>query len=548
MTTLFLATLSGILLFLSFPRFDLWPLAWVALVPLLTAISPLPRSSPSKHPWRQAFCCGWWTGTIYFLGCIYWVTHSMTRYGDLPLPVSFFLMLLLVIYLGVFIGFFALSTRAVQAFSPGLQIVAVPALWVALEWIRGHLLTGLPWALMGYSQFRFVPLIQIADTTGVYGVSYLVVMANVLMAQLIRAWPARGSRWSSSLRPLGVPILLTAGLTTACLLYGFLKLAPSPPADRILQVALIQGNIEQDQKWDPVRRQETLKIYQSLTAQAHALARTQNARRPALDLVVWPETATPFYFEREPQYREVLMELTRTHGVPLLFGSPAVEWEADHPGTTASLFNSAYLIQPPGSITARYDKMHLVPFGEYVPFPRMLSFVHKLVEGIGDFKPGQDFTVMQIPQARLSVVICFEVIFPGLVRQFVKEGAELMVTLTNDAWFGRTSAPYQHFSMVVFRAVENRVPFLRAANTGITGQIDASGRVIEQTGLFMRTGLLQTVRLSKNPTFYTHYGDVFALLCVIIAPVLILAAYRKKPKPGETQNAAGLSRKTGRNP
>ena len=192
------------------------------------------------------------------------------------------------------------------------------------------------------------------------------------------------------------------------------------------------------------------------------------------------------------------------------------------------LFNSAYLLSSTGDPVARYDKIHLVPFGEYIPLASVLTFVEKFVEGIGDFGAGQVYTLMQVPQGRLGVVICFEVIFPDLVRQFVKRGAGLMVTITNDAWFGRTSAPYQHFSIVVFRAVENRVPFLRAANTGISGHIDATGRIVKTTGIIERAYLIQQVEWKRTRSFYSQYGDLFVFLCAIIALTAILCRLRKR--------------------
>lgn len=522
MIPLSLPAASGLLFFLSFPQYDLWPLAWIALVPLLIALHRAPPTA--------AFWYGWLAGGIYYLGCIYWVTHAMVRYGNLPLWLSVAVMLLLVAYAGVYLGVFAVFYAKIQKYPALLQLFLAPAAWVALEWLRGHLLTGFPWALLGYSQFQLLPFVQVSDLTGIYGVSFLLVMINLALTQGLLA----GLRQRpSGFREVGVPLLTALVVVMLVFAYGFWRLSPPDVAPVPLNVALIQGNIDQAQKWNPAYQQETLRIYEGLTRQASA----QAAGRDGLDLVVWPETATPFFFERETQYRQRLEALAQDLKTPLLFGSPAAEFTDDPRSGNRSptLYNSAYLLSAEGGLAARYDKIHLVPFGEYVPLGTLLSFLHKLVEGIGEFGAGRTFTVMEIPKGSLGVVICFEVIFPELVRQFVKRGTALMVTITNDAWFGRTSAPYQHFSMVVFRAIENRVPFVRAANTGISGYVDAYGRIRAAGGLMERTFLIETVTPKTRRSFYSEYGDLFAYLCGIIALTFGLRAFFFKKIPLKTE-------------
>ncbi len=518
MAAILSALVSGTLLFLSFPKFDLWPLAWMAIIPLLAILHNVSR--------KQAFWYGWLTGTVYFLGCVYWVTHTMVLYGNLPLTVSILIMLLLVIYLGTYVGLFSYFYKWMMDTLPlTLQLFVGSALWVALEWLRGHLLTGFPWALLGYSQYQILPVIQISDLTGVYGVSFLLVATNIALSFLLRTI-LFSQKPRDHLKRILNPLLASGVLISLVLVYGFFRLTilSEQAASRNLRVGLIQGNINQAQKWDPVYQQETLDIYKDLTLQAHL-------QQPRLDLVVWPETATPFIFEQERIYREELMAFTQDQQTPLLFGSLAIGSKSNRFDADRSrLFNSAYLLSATGNPIVRYDKIHLVPFGEYVPLSSLLFFIHKMVEGIGDFGPGQEFTVMESSRARFGVVICFEVIFPELVRKFVRQGAQFMATLTNDAWFGRSSAPYQHFSMVVFRAVENRVPFIRAANTGITGSIDATGRIQETTHLFTKTYLVQEINLKEVRSFYTQYGDLFAYLCGIIALVTIISCLRREQK------------------
>ena len=590
---------SGTLLFLSFPKFDLWPLAWVAMVPLLVIVA---ASSP-----KQAFWYGWLTGTVYFLGCLYWVTHTMVVYGKLPVLISILIMFLLVIYLGIYVGLFTFFyRRVIETFSPLPHLLVSAALWVTLEWLRGHLLSGFPWALLGYSQYQVLPVIQIADMAGVYGISFLLVTTNVALAQIIKTFVGPQTQ-RNNLWQIWRPFLAGGILISLALIYGSMRLTQhsGQPISKSLKVGLIQGNIDQEHKWDSAYQRETLETYKNLTQQALSSASSirgegapeqpfqlglrgndllkdavQGANGQAssadLDLVVWPEAATPFFFEQEKFYREELKAFTRSQRIPLLFGSPVIDPPQADPTKRASalggsggplLFNSAYLLSPEGSTLARYDKIHLVPFGEYVPLASLLFFVHKLVEGIGDFGAGKEFTVMEIPSedlalpdrargmgasedvpkghrtgphiktTRFGVVICFEVIFPELVRQFVKQGADFMATLTNDAWFGRSSAPYQHFSMVVFRAVENRVPFIRAANTGITGAIDGTGRILRTSDIFTETYLVQEITLKEVKTFYTEYGDFFAYLCGIITLAILAYILWIGRKPLEVHNA-----------
>jgi apolipoprotein N-acyltransferase len=270
-----------------------------------------------------------------------------------------------------------------------------------------------------------------------------------------------------------------------------------------------------------------MSIYKRLTLEALKL-------HP--DLVIWPETATPFYFmakrERDLVLSQDLVAFVKENRVPLLFGSPTYEIK---PTRQIVGLNSALLLSAGGQVEAQYNKMHLVPFGEYVPLKHILFFVGKMVESIGDFGSGSDYTVMTVPygagerreKTKLCTVICYEIIFPGLVRQFVDRGAAIVTTITNDAWFGRTSAPFQHFSMAVFRAVENRVPIARAANTGISGFIDSRGRILETSGIFTEAYLMHTLAPGSTKTFYTSHGDVFSYLC-IIASIVVPALPSKK--------------------
>lgn len=518
-----LAVLSGILLILIFPSFDLETLAWVALVPLLWILG-------GKGP-RQAFWVGGITGLTFYLGTLHWVTNTMVNYGHLPLPVSLLILLLLALYLAAYVALFALLFAHLGQATLGLQWIGAPLVWTTLELVRAHLLSGFPWASLGYSQYKALPLIQIAEVTGVYGVSFLIVWVNATLALLLVALrnpapadgPAQLRGRSKPRSSLALKLAAPLVALSLCLAYGSWRLKSGESAlkegsSQKVRAILIQGNIEQDRKWDRRYQEEVFALHRELTLAA--------ARAPA-DLIVWPEASTPFFFQSDDRYRPQTFALAGQSGAPLLFGSPAYRLNR----TGVEMFNRAYLISPQGMVLGQYDKIHLVPFGEYVPLQRMLPFVHRMVEGIGDFAAGKEFTLMSIPQGRFGVLICFESIFPELARRFVLEGAQFLVNITNDAWFGRSPAPYQHMSMVPFRAIENRVPVIRAANTGVSGLFDPWGRILQQSDIFVQTWLRGEIS-PKDPreglTFYTRHGDLFAYLCALCAIVLFGIRARRR--------------------
>ncbi len=521
--SLVLAGASGLFVPLSFPKSDLGLLAWIALVPLHWALDGRSKT--------QAFWIGWLSGTIAFTGMMAWVVTAMNTYGKVPLVISYGLMLLLTAYLGLYVGLYSAGAVWFQTLIPRYGLFAAPCLWVSLELIRTYVLSGLPWGLLGYSQYRQIEVIQIADHMGVYGVSFLIVLVNVALAELL-SWLMPLLR---GFRPAKLPWELVAVavlLVTLSWEYGLGALSGAPFSDiprSSISVGVVQPNVDQAVKWDNAYREETLARFDRLTGRLGS----------ATDLVIWPEAATPFVFEREPVYQLQLIALAHRAQAPILFGSPALRF---YPDRRPYLLNSAYLLSPDGQLLGRYDKHHLVPFGEYIPFKSsLLFFLDKLVEGIGDFEAGPGPTIMTMtPKPRsapagmaettpgpvkFGVAICYEVIFPNLVRQFATNGAEFLVTVTNDAWFGRSSAPSQHFAMVVFRSVENHLAFARAANTGISGFIDPFGRIVEATPIFTEQAVQTTMQVWRPQTFYSRYGDVFAYGCVIICALLWLFSY-----------------------
>lgn len=474
---LFLAALAGGMLVFAFPKPDLGLVAFVALVPLLISVR--------QAKWREAAGLGFIAGLIFFAGSLYWIAPTVVQYGRLPWAVALGILLLLAGYLAIYFAGFAAGV-AFLGRNGVVFVLSTAGLWVTFELLRSQLLIGFPWNLLGHSQYQNLPLIQIADATGVYGISFVVAAVNAAIADGLVAhhgWRKRACSFA------------TAGLlVSGAVIYGW-TVQPRIPRP-VIRVALLQGNISQDIKWDPRFQDETMAAYQNLT-----LAQT----RFHPDLVIWPETAVPFFL-RHDQRRVSVEKLADEINSSLLVSAP------DRDGRASPRYTvSAFLIKPKIGITSTYDKIRLVPFGEYVPLKRILFFVTKLTQGaIGEFSPGTQMTVFSIPAGKFSVSISYEIYFATDVRRFVQKGAEFLVNITNDAWYGRSAAPYQHLSMVVFRAVENRRYLVRAANTGISAIVDPNGRIVSRSELFERSAVRGTITPNSDLTFYARYGDIFA--------------------------------------
>jgi apolipoprotein N-acyltransferase len=508
--TFFWALLSGVLLFLSFPKFGTGLLAWIAFIPLLYALQ-------AKSAY-QGFLTGFTAGLSAYIGIIYWITYVVVNYGYLPIPVGIAAMLLLSAYLALYVALFAAGV--VYFHGRGVpRVLAAPLLWTSLEYAKSHLLTGFPWENLGYSQYLYGPLIQIADITGVFGLTFAIVFINVVIFDALDFWRSRADGKQSFKR---IKVEIAAGCLLMVILVGYgifriMGVEKSCNRSPQMPVSLIQGNIDQSIKWRPAFQEETVRIYKTLTLQA----------TPAGNgLIVWPETAAPFFFQDQDDMHREVVSLPKLSGNWLLFGSPSYQRDGGH----LAFLNSAFLLSPDGRITGRYDKVHLVPYGEYVPLRRFFPFISKLVEGIGDFRSGPGYEPLIMHGAKpqkLGVMICYEGILPEAGRAYRQRGAGLLSSITNDAWFGNTSAPYQHLSMTVFRSVENRLYLVRAANTGISAIIDPTGRILACTALFEKATLQGTVRFMNMNTFYSTYGDVFVYGC-ILGLILIFAISIKK--------------------
>jgi len=492
---------------LAFPPFGLGFLAWFALVPLLLGLE--------GQSGKKGFLLGLVSGFAFFLGSVYWVVHSMSNYGGVAVWASIGVMLLLVLYLSLYWGAFGFFATLTAGLDNTARLLLLPAFWVALEYLRGNLFTGFPWVLAGYTQADYLPLIQVADTTGVWGISFVIIVSNTALS-FIAGHLIRKERGRAPLAPAAIAVALVVSITS----YGFIRMkAVDSEAARWsgFRIGVAQGSIDQGLKWDGRYQQETLDIYSALTEKASG----RFAR-----LVIWPETAIPFYYEPERIEEGQVGELAKKTSSFILTGSPSYTY---NPATNeVRYFNSAFLINTAGETVGKYEKFHLVPFGEYVPLRGILPF-GKLTAGIGDFTEGPGPVPIAFEGGGIGTLVCFESIFPEIARGHVNNGATMLANLTNDAWFGYTSAPYQHFQMAVFRAVENRTFLVRSANTGISAVIDPNGRIREKTGLFERTIITDDIRLKQGAlTFYTLYGDLFAWGCSIITGIFIGTRFRRK--------------------
>ena len=499
------AIVSAFLYFLAMPDMDLSLLGFVA-------IAPLTVSAILSPDLKTAFMRGLAGGILYAILVYYWLIETMHTFGGLAYPISTAIFLLLAVYLASYWAIYALIIRKTDAFP---VLITAPLFWVALEFLRTHLFTGFPWALLAYSQHGNINFIQLADITGAYGISFILAFISALFASAYLCYRKKGNL------PYGEAVAFIL-ITVTVYSYGIWRISSLPAASHHIDTVLVQGNIDQTIKWDRRFLEETITIYTDLTIES-----ASGGKRP--DLVIWPETAVPFYFQQEGLYRKKVMDTAARLSAPILFGSPA--YSVSKSGV--SYLNRAYLIAPDIGgrvlVTGTYDKHHLVPFGEYVPLKKILFFVNKITEGIGDFMPGEGVKVLHVSgasgEAALAPLICYEGIFPDLTRRFVKGGANILVNITNDAWYGRTSAPYQHIAASVFRAVENRVSLLRAANTGVSAIIDRDGRLNKSLDIFERGIVRGSAGIYTAGSFYSKYGDIFSMMACIASIFIVLYAY-----------------------
>lgn len=512
------AAASSVCFILSFPDYNLFFLAWIFLVPLFRAID-------DETP-LNAFYIGWFSGILAFAGTVYWVTNSMTNYGGINPVLSIFFLFLLSAYLGLYTGLFCLVYRESEIKLGTLPALSsAPFLWVSLEYLRGHLLTGFPWSLIGYSQWDMTSFIQVADITGIYGISFALIALNAVIYYVFS--PASSIVHLATLKKRALILFVPFVMLLSFWIYGKSlegTYKDSALKDRALpedsvNVAVVQGNIEQSLKWERGEQIESIETHKKLT---------ERSLDCTPSLVVWPETALPFYLEKEPAYLQAVSSFAKERNIYLLAGS--VGFTKNQSGRD-DVYNSAFLISADGKINGRYDKRHLVPFGEYIPLEWLfrITYFDRIIGDIGSFSVGSESRVFKVDKGAFSAIICYELIFPELVRTFVSSGGELLVNITNEGWFGRSSAAEQHFTNAVFRAIENRVYVIRSANTGISGFISPAGEVLQKTEMFEPASFCRKVYFSKVRTFYTRFGDIFAFSCIALSLLFLILPAGKNP-------------------
>lgn len=502
-----LAVASGVLLVLSFPKFGHPAIAWIALTPLLIALAG--QAKPVSM--LRAFGLGLTTGAIYLGGTLYWLSAVMSRYGGINTAGAVVINGIFIAYLALYPTLFAVVMRRLTIAFGASALAAAPFVWTATELGRMYVFTGFPWVLLGYSQSTVLPVAQAASIAGVFGVSAIVVSVSAALAGVViaRAWrPA-------ALVLAGVALIAVWG--TARVRDAALTRQGQP-----IRVGLVQANVSEEER-------ETVRMAPEILQRNLTLTREVLSR--GASLVVWPESAlSPYTFEDYADVATLVRETARQAGVPILLGSDQYQWRpSDARREVDKSFNAAFMLRADGSTAGVYRKMHLVPWGEYVPLRDWLTFVGPLVQAIGrGFDAGDTATLLPVGAHQVSTAICYEIIYPDLVRQFVREGSELLTTITNDAWFGPTSAPYQHFEQASMRAIEEGRYLVRAANTGISGVVDPYGRVLARTDIFQTTTVVGEARLLSVETPYARVGDVFAYASTTLTLALLLMARRAR--------------------
>jgi apolipoprotein N-acyltransferase len=504
-----LVLLSAALQVLIFPLPGLYGLAWVAVAPLLVAILRARvsgvlqldagvRLAPATP--LQGFVLAYACGILWYAGTCYWIFDTMHRYGGVPVATALFILIAFCMYVGLYHGLFGLLLAVVggkQAYQRR-ALVAAPFLWVAVELARTRI-TGYPWELLGYAQTGNFVLTRIATLTGVYGLSWEILLVNSAFAAAFLVARER-RRW-----------LLASACGAAAILQAGQWVTPGPAAADHTAL-LVQQNIPIQADWTRDYFEGTLRELTTLSVKSGGNAWHKGKG----DLMVWPESPAPFYTS-DPLFQNAISDMARQAHAYVVAGSIGVEGAMHSGGRESKIFNSAVLVASHGEWVGRYDKVHLVPFGEYLPFQRVFSFAGGLTKEVGEFARGKSRSPLDAGGTRLGVFICYESIFPDEVRQFAAQGAQVFVNISNDGWYGDSGAWKQHLQQTRMRAIENNRWLLSATNTGLTAAIDPAGRVVAQVPRKERRVLVAPYALVSSTTFYTRHGDWFAYLCAIIS-------------------------------
>jgi apolipoprotein N-acyltransferase len=532
-----LVGLSSLLQVLIFPLPGLYVLSWVAFAPLIVALL---RARPvgaldiegavhlqAATP-GQAFLLAYASGILWYAGTCYWIYDTMHEHGGLSAPMAALALFLFCLYLGLYHGLFGLLIG--WAAGPGRDnrraLISIPFLWVAVELARTRV-TGFPWDLLGTAQVDNISLSRISMWTGVYGISFEIMLVNVAVAAAFLVPRKRRST-----------LLLASVAAAAVLQAGRLVDAPAIPADRA--ALLVQENIPVDENWTRDAFERTLHELTKLSVNSTSGSSSNGAANPAqakVDLIVWPESPAPF-FANDPLFRGPVSEMARGAQSWVVTGAIGSTPATQNARSASEVFNSAALVSPAGEWTARYDKLHLVPFGEYLPFPWLFSFAGGLTKEVGEFKAGASRAPLDAGNKPLGIFICYESVFPDEVRQFADQGAQVFVNISNDGWYGDSGAFAQHLNQTRMRAIENDRWILSATDTGVTASIDPYGRTVARLPRKERGALVAPYALTSVTTFYTRHGDWFAYLCAIISAGALLTRFQPRGKVREKAEAS----------
>jgi apolipoprotein N-acyltransferase len=487
---LLLIVASAILTSLSFHPIGLHFLAWFGLVPLLFAIENIKPSF--------AFKSGIIFGFLFSLFSLFWLVFLQIEINIKILLL--FGLILMFLYFGLYYG-----TGLLIANKIGLWFL--PFILAGLEFIRGIGELGFPWLSFGYSQARYPLVIQQAAIYGIYGLSFWIVLINIIVYKLIKLRKAE----------YYVMFIIMFGLP---LLYGVLRV--KEPGGEFISVGVVQPNIDPNLKFTKAMREQTFNRLIYLSEKGGKI--THEKTDKPFDIIIWPETAIPLFLQFSGKYQECVYELSDRINTPIFTGTPIYDFE------NREIYNGAVLIEPKKGITQMYKKIHLVPFGEHIPFDNYIPLFKKIDVGGGDYASGKEYKIFKSKGLKFSCLICFESIFPELSRAFVKDGADLLINITNDGWFGKISGPQQHSDMAILRTVENGVPLARSANTGISMIVDKYGRILVETGLFKEDFISSRVSIKHERTIYQIIGHIFPIISLLFVTVVLVCRIRIRKK------------------
>ncbi len=494
--------LAGAFLTLAYPNFKLGFLAYIGMIPIFYFVKDV--------SFKHAFNRGFFWGLGLNSASLYWICYDTVKGGIASILFLAFLTAVVFIFVN----------RGMKIFGSNF-IFAFPFIWTAWEFLRSVGILGFPWLSIAYTQTYYTSLIQYVSITGVFGVSFWICIINVTIYYILINIKTRKK----------IPaVLILLIIFVVPFTYGKIKIKRYQHKNNPLKIALIQGNIPAKIKLNSTKIRENFNTYIRLSKDAIK-------RKP--DVIIWPESAAYCYLRHNSLYRKLLRNLVNELKTPVITGS--LDSEYDKSNDRLKYYNSAFLIEPFSSELEVYSKIHLVPFSEWVPFSDVLPFLYKFDASMGDFSQGKYYKVFNLSNdkisaentgalknIKLSVVICFESIFSDLVRKFCHKGARLLVIITNDAWFGKTSAPYQHAQIAVFRAIENRIPIARCANTGVSMFIDKMGRVTKQSNIYTESVLIDKIYIENEKTFYTRFGDIFSYIITAVGTILMLISIIRK--------------------